>query len=109
MKDECCVFSCRSNYDNCPKETVFFFLDEKKDYDVRQCWFRLVNREGWKPSKKSCICRKHFETHYYKILTQGKRYRLVKKLKPVPTIFDPKMSHLSAKSKYLKSPVLVPR
>ena len=40
---------------------------------------------------------------------QGKRYRLVKKLKPVPTIFDPEESHLSAESKHLKSPVSVPR
>ena len=32
MPDRCCVFNCRSNYDNGPKETVFFFPDEKKDY-----------------------------------------------------------------------------
>ena len=58
MLDKCCVFNCRSNYDNGPKETVFFFPSEKKDYDIRQHWVKLVNREGWKPSKKSCICRK---------------------------------------------------
>ena len=61
-----------------------------------------MNREGWKPSKKSCICRKHFEPHHYKIGAQGKRYRLLKKIKPVPTIFGPEESHLSAESKYLK-------
>ena len=109
MPDKCCVFNCRSNYDNGPKETVFFFPDEKKDYDLRQRWIRFVNREGWKLSKKSCICRKHFESHYCKTGAQGKRYRLVKKLKPVPTIFDPEESHLSAESKHLKSPVSVPR
>ena len=32
MPGKCCVFNCRSNYDNGPKETVFFFPDEKKDY-----------------------------------------------------------------------------
>ena len=32
MPDRCCVFNCRLNYDNGPKETVFFFPDEKKDY-----------------------------------------------------------------------------
>ena len=68
-----------------------------------------MNKEGWEPSKKSCICRKHFEPHYYKTGAQGKRYRLVKKLNPVPTIFDPEESHLSAESKYLKSRVYVPR
>ena len=30
MPDKCCVFNCRSNYDNGPKETVFLFPDEKK-------------------------------------------------------------------------------
>ena len=40
---------------------------------------------------------------------QEKRDRFVKKLKRVPTIFDPEESHLSAESKYLKSPLSVPR
>ena len=34
MPDKCCVFNCRSNYDNGPKETVFFFPDEKKYFDL---------------------------------------------------------------------------
>ena len=68
-----------------------------------------MNREGWKLSKKSCICRKHFELHYHKIGAQGKQYRLVKKLKPVPIIFDSLKSHLSAGSKRLKSLVSIPR
>ena len=54
MPDKCCVFNCRSNYENGLKETVFFFPDEKKDYDLRQRRIRFVKREGWKPSKKSC-------------------------------------------------------
>ena len=109
MPDKCCVFNCRSGYDNGLKETVFFFPDEKKDYDLRQRRIRFVKREGWKPSKKSCICRKHFELHYYKTRAKGKRQRLIKKLNPVPTIFDPEESHLSTESKYLKWPVSVPR
>ena len=68
-----------------------------------------MNRDDWKPSKKSCICRKHFEPHYYKIGTKGKGCRLIKKLKPAPTIFDPEQSHLLAESKYLKFFVSVPR
>ena len=58
-------------------------------------------------SKKSCICRKHFEPHYYETEAGGKRYRLVKKLKPVATNFDPEESHLAAESEYSKSPVPV--
>ena len=34
MPDKCCVFNCRLNHDNGPKEIVFFFPDEKKDYDI---------------------------------------------------------------------------
>ena len=109
MTDKCCVFNCRSNYDSGPKETFFFFPDEKKHYDLRKLRIRFVNREGWKPSKKSYICRKHFEPDYCKTGTNGKRHRLIKKLNPVPTIFDPEESHLSAESKYLKSPISVPR
>ena len=30
MPDKCCGFNCRSSYDNGPKETVFFFSNEKK-------------------------------------------------------------------------------
>ena len=74
MPDKCCVFNCQSNYYIGPKETVFLFLDEKKDHDLRQRWIRFVNREGWKPSKKLSICRKHSKG-------KRKRYRLVKKLK----------------------------
>ena len=110
MPDKCCIFKCRSNYDDGPKETVFFFPDEKKECDLRQSWIKFVNRVDWKPTKKSCICRKHFEPQYYKKGAQGKRYRLVKKLKPVPTIFDPgESSNLSAEANHLKSPVSVPR
>ena len=35
MPGKCFIFNCRSNYDDGPKETVFFFPDEKKDYDIR--------------------------------------------------------------------------
>ena len=33
---KCCVFNCRLNYDSGPKETIFFFPDEKKYYDVER-------------------------------------------------------------------------
>ena len=78
------------------KKLFFFFPDLKKYYYLRQRWIRFVNREGW---KLEC----------YETGAQRKRYRLVKKLNPVPAIFDPEESHLSAESKYLKSPVSVPR
>ena len=110
MPDRYCVFNSQSNYDNGPIETVFFFFpDEKKDYDNRHRGIRFVNRKGWKPPRKLCICQKHFELHYYKTGAKRKRYRLVKNLRLVLTIFDTEESHLLAKSKYLRSPVSVPR
>ena len=109
MPDKCCVLITDRTMTTVRKKLFFFFPDEKKDYDLRQRWIRFVNTEGWKPLKKSCICLKDFEPHYYKTGAQGKRYRLVKKLKPVATIFDPEESQLSAESKHLKSPVSVPR
>ena len=81
MLDKCCVFNYRLNYDNGPKKTVFFFPDEKKDYDLRQPWIRSVNREGWKSSKKSRICQKHLEPHYYKTGAQKKRILISKEVK----------------------------
>ena len=68
-----------------------------------------MSRKSWKPSKKLCICPKHLLPHYFETATQGKRYRLVMKLNPAPTIFDPEQSHLSAESKHLKSPVSDPK
>ena len=54
MPDKCCVFNSELNYDNGPKEIVFFFPEEKqKDYDIERALIRFVNREGWKPSKES--------------------------------------------------------
>ena len=67
-----------------------------------------MNREGWKPSKESCICRKHFfEPHHYKTGAEEKRLRFAKKL--MPTIFDLEESNLSVESKHLKLPVSVTR
>ena len=45
--------------------------------------------------------------YYHKTQAKRKQYRLIKKLKPVPTIFYPEESQLSAEPKY--SPISVPR
>ena len=68
MTDKCCVFNCRLNNNNGPKETVFFFLDEKKDYDIESIRLDLgTERAGNRRRNHVYICRKHFfEPHYYK-------------------------------------------
>ena len=66
-----------------------------------------MDKDGWKPSKESCICRKHFfEPHHYKTGAEEKRLRFAKKL--MPTIFDLEESNLSVEFKHLKLPVSVP-
>ena len=50
---------------------------------------KLVNRKDWEPTSSSYIFIKHFEDKYYQKKEQGnKRFRLIKTLKPVQTIFD---------------------
>lgn len=107
MVYKCCVVNCRSNYVGEEKTTVFSF---PKDEDLRKRWVKFVNRKDWNPTTSSFICIKHFESKYYKKGDNGNRYRLVKSLKPVPTIFDPNINVPSSSSAaYHLSPVSVPR
>ena len=57
------------------------------DFDIRNRWIKFVNRKDWEPSSSSVVCSKHFEDKYLKKGEQGKRFRLKKKLKPIPTIY----------------------
>ena len=41
------VFNCHLNYDNGPKEIVFFFPDEKKDFDVESIGLDLWKERAW--------------------------------------------------------------
>ena len=107
MPDKCCVFHCQSNYDDGPKETVFSCPTRKRIMVLDTVGLDLWTEKSAKRSKKSCIYQKQ---HYcYKAETQGKRCRLVKKLKLVDTIFDQKESRLSAVPKDLMSLVSVLR
>ena len=91
MVFKCCVVNCRSNY-----------AGEKEEH-LRKIWIKFVNRKDWETTNSlyiyihiyiyiSCIsyiCIKHFEDKYYQKGEGNKRFRLIKTLKPVPTIFDP--------------------
>ena len=107
MPDKCSVFNCWLNFDNGPEETGFFFPNEKK--------IRILDSVGldlWTEKAGNRRRNAYVERILNRSITkraQGKRDRFVKKLKRVPTLFDPEESHLSAESKYLKSPVSVPR
>ena len=107
MPDKCSVFNCWLTFDNGPEETGFFFPNEKK--------IRILDSVGldlWTEKAGNRRRNAYVERILNRSITkraQGKRDRFVKKLKRVPTLFDPEESHLSAESKYLKSPVSVPR
>lgn len=46
MLDKYCIFNYQSSYDDGSKETVFFLINEKKDYEITQRWISFENREG---------------------------------------------------------------
>ena len=60
-----------------------------------------VYSRPWAPTELFRICVKHFQPMY----KQGNRNRLLKHLKPVPTIFDPKTDDESAATSHMKTPV----
>ena len=71
---------------------------------------KLVNRKDWEPTSSSYICIKHFEDKYYQREQGNKRFRLIKTLKPVQTIFDLSNPDFRNSSAYqATSPVSIPR
>ena len=84
MVKKCYVVGCRSNYKGEEIVHVFSFPSEE---DIKNCWIKFVNRKDWQPTSSAVMCIKHFEG---KILRKGeheKRFRLIKALKPIPTIY----------------------
>ena len=86
MVYKCCVVGCCSNYAAEEANTVFF----PKDDSIRK-----------NPN--------HFKPKYFRKGQKNKTYRLIKKLKPVPTIFNPTYFTKSSSSSNLISPASIPR
>ena len=91
------------------RKKLFFSFPTRKKIKILDSVGLDLSTKKAENRRRNHACRKHFERHYYKTGAKGKQYRLIKKLKPVPTIFDPEESHLSVESKYLKLPISVPR
>ena len=107
MVFKCCVVKCHSYCAGQEKLTVFSF---PKEEHLRKIWIRFVNRKDWEPTNSSYICIKHFEDKYYQKGEGNKRFRLIKTLKPVPTMFDPSNSNFQNSSAcQVTSPVSIPR
>ena len=57
------------------------------DEDIKNRWIKFVNRKDWEPMPSAVICIKHFEDKFLKKGEHEKRFRLIKTLKPIPTIY----------------------
>ena len=102
-----CMVDCCSNYVGEEKTTVFSFPREEH---LRKIWIKFLNRTDWEPTNSSYIFIKHFENKYYQNGEGNKRFRLIKTLNPVPTIFDPSNPNFRNSSAcQVTSPVSIPR
>ena len=106
MVYKCCIVGCRSDYTAEEANTAFSF---PKDKDIRERWIKFVNRKDWLSTSSSYICKNNFEPKYFRKGQNNKRYRLIKKLKPVPTIFKPSYITQSSSTSNLISPVSILR
>ena len=103
-----CIFSCRSNYEGTTEYVpAFSFPDKDKEPDLRRRWTMFVNRVNWESDDSAVVGKKHFEQKYMKTGKEGKRYCLIKSLKPVPTILNPESEDGPITSQ-LKAPVSIP-
>ena len=86
MPDKCVVPGCTTFYDsNSEKVSGFYFPLYGKNSKLVEYWVKFVNRgDGWKPTKYSRVCSKHFEGKFMK--QHGKKTTLIWKLDPVPSI-----------------------
>ena len=105
----CSVEGCKSNGRDSPENvTVFEFPVDEPDRCARWIKFAAGTRKNWTNTPSSRICKRHFEPKYFKTGATNARYRLIKGLKPVPTIRDPDVEE-SPEVAHMKAPVSVPR
>ena len=78
------MFGCLSNYQGEGTVPVFSF---PSDEDIKNRWIKFVNRKDWHLTSSAVICIKHFEGKFLKKGEHEKRFRLIKTLKPIPTIY----------------------
>ena len=84
MVNTCCVVVCRSNYKGEKIVPVFSFAS---DEDIKNRWINFVIRKDCQPTSSAVICIKHFVGKFLKKGGHEKKFRLIKTLKPIPTIY----------------------
>ena len=105
----CSVDGCRSNYPNSNEKVPVFDFPADSELSARWERFAAGTNKAWSKKSTSKICVKHFEPRYVK---RGEgvngRSRLVKDVKPVPTIFSPGSGD-SAVVAHMKAPIAILR
>ena len=83
MPNKCSVGGCFTNFKGHPTGTVFEFT---KDDDLKPIWRKFLNRQAKDVDqlKTIFVCEKHLEEKY--VQRNAKYPRLLKNLKPIPTI-----------------------
>ena len=85
----CSVDGCRSNYPEATEVTPVFGFPPDEDLCQRWINFTAGTRKDWVLTSSARVCKKHFEPKYVRVSDENGRDRLIRKLKPVPTILDP--------------------
>ena len=60
MPYKCCVYGCKSNYDDAGKYLSMFSFP--KDETLRQEWIRKIPNDFSKVTKYMRVCENHFKT-----------------------------------------------
>ena len=81
MVNKCSEGGCKGNYVGRDTDAVFSF---PKDPDLLGRWKRFCDRLNWEPTDQSRICK---GSSLYEKGKNDNRWRLIKTLKPVPTIY----------------------
>ena len=84
MVNKFCLVGCRSNY---KREEIVAAFSFPSDEDTKNRWIKFVIRKDCQPTPSAVICIKHFEGKFLKKGEHEKRFRLIKTLKPIPTIY----------------------
>ena len=84
MANICCVVGCHSNHTGKKIVPVLLF---SSDGDIENRRIKFVMRKDWQPTSSAVIWIKHFEGKFLKKGEHEKRFRFIKRLKPIPTIY----------------------
>ena len=96
MVNTCCIDGCKRGWVD-GKFRGFTFPTKKRP-EITTKWKEFVGKKNWTPTDHSTICYKHFDTKFY---NRGKRWTLLWKLGPVPTLYPPVLENSLKRKSFL--------